>query len=77
MSKYSSLPKDSPPEQKLAVVTNEALVPITTIQGHALMIKRQVTKDSVQGLPDDFDVWIDAIIAAADDLYELRKWALD
>jgi signal transduction histidine kinase len=57
-------------EEKLMSLRAEVATPISTIRGHARLLKTIDTK-TVKGLPDDFDEWIDAIAEASDKLKKI------
>lgn len=78
MTKYDNLMqfRNAGSAQKLAILRTEMSMPISTIQGYAHLLK-QIDPKAVNGLPEDFGGWIDALIEAGDDLKELLEILTD
>jgi hypothetical protein len=75
MAKYDGLKdyKNTTPEQKLAILRSEMITPISTIQGYAEIVKRQIELGDIEALPKDFNIWINRIADAAGDLHEVLE----
>lgn len=65
--------KDRSPEEKLAILRAEMILPISTIRGYAKLLKDKVSSDNVDDLPDDFGEMLERIIKAGDTLYEVLE----
>lgn len=71
MSKYDALKdwKDASPKEQLNAFIHEMRRPVSLIHGYAALVKKE--SGNAKGLADEFTVWTDNIIEAANDLNEL------
>ena len=75
MSKYDQLKqyRDRSPEERLAALRSEMLTPIGTIHGYSRIIKDHLDKGKIEGVPNDFNHWIDRITEASENLREILE----
>ncbi len=79
MSKYDNLRKtfgEAPAEDKLKILRHEMLHPIGVIRGYTRLLSSAV-EDLVGELPKDFEIYINNIVVAGDDLLEVLEALTD
>lgn len=71
MSAYDNLDqfKESSPKEKLMILGNMSVVPLSAIKGYITLIKYNVEVN--KELPENFFTWLDKIAEATDNLQKL------
>ncbi len=77
MSRYQNtdwddLLKDSTPEERLAIMGIEMVVPLLTIKGYAELLKMKLLEENAAEHLQEFRDWAERILVAATDIEALR-----
>lgn len=64
---------DMTPEQKLANLRSEMYMPIHAVLGFTKVMQKYFSENEVEGLPEDFDLWLSSIFDGAEAVFNVLQ----
>jgi hypothetical protein len=64
---------DMTPEQKLANLRSEMYTPIHAVLGFTNVMQKYFSENEIQGLPEDFDLWLRYISEGAEAVFNVLQ----